>query len=198
MGNQSQEEKRDMRLLQKKSDIEEQIETYTDEISEQSLSYEQLLQSALISDILKKTLVPKEIMLVAPLFISTQKAQEAKEEEAKKQESTSKNQIRNSNKMEMSDKTPESEQEEEEMSVAQALKNIQSPEFDVKYPAFSDFKKKFLPLLTPEHLSLFDSEPQQKNGKVGEVLHNPAKNLKIMTRSLLFDLSAMKMIFQFN
>jgi hypothetical protein len=157
--------------LKKKTDLEEQVDTYTDQISEQSLSYEQLLQSALLSDVLKKTIVPREILLAAPLFLSIEKAKLDKEEEDKKQAASNKNKVAHA-KVQDVPKDDEDEQEEE-MTVAQALKNIMSPEFEVMNPAFANFKRKYLPLLTPEQLELVglnsgkDKAPTSKNSPAG-------------------------------
>ena len=130
-----------------KNKKESSLDTFTDEIIEKSLSFEQLLQNTLMTDLLTEHFVPKELLVVAPYYFTLQAAQKARkeEEEEEKRRLLKKNKVVN-----IREPIPKEEEEEEAPTFEQSLARLKSPEFDSEYPAFAALKKKYLDL---EHQS---------------------------------------------
>ena len=111
------------------------MEPYIEELTERSISLEQLVKNSFLADIVNNSLIPKEVQLMAPILYAIEKSKE--------EQSSDKDQDK-SNAIKYAD-SPEKQSGEKEMTLQEALVSFSSPEFDRRYPTFVALKQKLMP-----------------------------------------------------
>ena len=117
-------------------------EEFAAEMVERSLSFEQLVKTTLLGEVLRESLVPPELMATAPYFLSLRLAQQERREAPKQAKLTV---MDGATKIEQEEKA-----EDEELDFEKALEKLMSPEFEKQHPAFKGMKEKLLVLMAQD------------------------------------------------
>ena len=133
------------------------VDEYSGEIVEKALSFEQLTRSTLVNNILVSSLIPQEILLLAPLV---EALKNAKAREIEKLESAQKSNkvglvenltIKSLEEMKMKDpkcikkdvKSQKNNKENKAISIIEAIGNLKSSKFEDKHPSFLNLKEEY-------------------------------------------------------
>ena len=140
---------------------ESALDEYIDEAVEDGLLFESLVKAGIVTKLLKDSLLPDELTLIAPIYYSIIKAKEAKKEEEEKE-------LRKKNKKvavsPLSQKAFKDSTDDDQMCIKEAIAKLMSPQFEVNNPALAPLKKKMMMEVMPEI-----EEQTQGFSKVGEV-----------------------------
>jgi hypothetical protein len=140
----------------KKTEHEEQLDSYAEEMAESTLSFERMVRNNLMAEILQETVVPPALLKVAPYLLALEKAKKDKAE-AEKIAAKATNKVQNTKTekvaaIEVVDIKSIEIKEEVEPNFDESLQFLMSRDFDLQYPAFVKYKEKYAHLI-PNDLS---------------------------------------------
>lgn len=139
------------------------LDEYTEELAEGSLSFETLVKNNVYSQLLQHALIPPELIKIAPYLFSLEKAHKQKlEAEQKKTNNADKNKVFNKSADQSIERA--NLKKSTELTFEEAIDQFASPLFEQQNPAFINFKKKYM-----EYVPVSPVE-YENTGKVQEVV----------------------------